>query len=142
MKDFGECEQINKNPKIVLSDLGSKNKQSKFRLENQKKAKVKVVRVDDCAIKQGLRCDYLLILPNNLEIYVELKGKNVEHAVKQLESSIKQLTGSLSAEKLCFVASTRCPITSPQIQKLKKSFKRNFNAKLTIKNGEIVYKIS
>ena len=141
MRNFGECEKISKNSKIVLSDSGSKNKQSKFRLDNQKKAKIRVVRVDDCAIKQGLRCDYLLILPDNLEIYVELKGKNVEHAVKQLESSIKQLTDSLSAEKLCFVASTRCPITSPQIQKLKKNFKRNYNAKLTIKNGEITHKV-
>lgn len=141
MKDFGECEQINKNSQIVLSDAGSKNKQSKFRLDNRKKAKIRVIRVDDCAIKQGLRCDYLVILPNNLEIYVELKGKDVEHAVKQLESSIKQLTDSFFAEKLCFIASTRCPITSPQIQKFKKNFKRRFNAKLTVKNGEIVYRI-
>ena len=141
MKNFGECEKTSKNSKIVLSDSGSKNNKSKFRLDNQKKAKIRVVRVDDCAIKQGLRCDYLLILPDNLEIYVELKGKNVEHAVKQLESSIKQLTDSLSAEKLCFVASTRFPITSPQIQKLKKNFKRNYNAKLTIKNGEITHKV-
>ncbi|MGL4881807.1 MAG: hypothetical protein ACRC8K_12195, partial [Waterburya sp.] len=71
----------------------------------------------------------------------ELKGKDVEHAVKQIESSIKQLTEDLSAEKLCFIASTRCPITSPQIQKLKKKFKSSYNAKLTIKNGEIVHQV-
>ena len=141
MKNFGECEKVNKNPNIVLSDPGSKNKYSKFRLDNPKKLKIRVIQVDDCVIKQGVRCDYLIILPDNLEIYVELKGKDVEHAVQQIESSIKQLTENLSAEKLCFVASTRCPINSPQIQKLKKNFKRSYNAKLTIKNGEIIHKI-
>ena len=48
---------------------------------------------------------------------------------------------SFSADKLCFIASTRCPITSPQIQKFKKNFKRNYNARLTIKNGEITYTV-
>lgn len=45
------------------------------------------------------------------------------------------------AEKLCFIASTRCPLTFPQIQQFKKKFKRDYNATLTIKNGEIIYKI-
>jgi hypothetical protein len=141
MRNFGDCEQVNKNPNIVLSDPGSKNKQSKFRLDNPRKTKIKVIQVDDCVIKQGIRCDYLIILSDEQEIYVELKGKDVEHAVKQIESSIQQLTEDLSAEKLCFIASTRCPMTSPQIQKLKKNFKRNYNAKLTIKNGKIIHRV-
>jgi hypothetical protein len=141
MINFGECEETNKNHHIVLSDTESKNKYSKFRLENPQKSKIRIIRVDGCVIKQGIRCDYLIILPNELEIYVELKGKDVEHAVKQLESSIKKLTKNLFSEKLCFVASTRCPINSPQIQKLKKNFKRNYNAKLSIKNGEIIHRV-
>ncbi|VEP15317.1 conserved hypothetical protein [Hyella patelloides LEGE 07179] len=120
MKKFGDCETINKNPNIVISDPGSKNNKSKFRLDNPKKLKIRVIQVDDCVITQGTRCDYLIILPNSLEIYIELKGKDVKHAIEQIEASIKQLTASLSAKKSCFIASTRCPLTSPQIQKFKK----------------------
>ncbi len=141
MKKFGDCEKVNENPKIVISDPGSRNSKSKFRLNNPNKLKIRVIQVDDCVIKQGTRCDYLVILPNSLEIYIELKGKDIKHAVKQIEVSIKQLTSSFSDKKLCFIASTTCPLTSPQIQKFKKKFKRDYNATLTIKNGEISYKV-
>lgn len=141
MRDFGDCEKVNKNPNIVISDPGSKNNKSKFRINNPNRLEIRVIQVDNCVIKQGTRCDYLVILPNSLEIYIELKGKDVGHAVEQIEASIKQLTSSLSGEKLCFVASTRCPLTSPQIQKFKKKFKRDYNATLKMKNGEITHKV-
>ncbi len=41
------------------------------------------------------------------EIYIELKGSDVKHAVEQLSTTIQQLTKDMSASKLCFVASTR-----------------------------------
>ena len=63
MKDFGDCEKIRKDPKIVITDPGSKNNRSKFRLENSKKLAIRVIQVDDCVIKQGVRCDYLIIVP-------------------------------------------------------------------------------
>jgi hypothetical protein len=91
-----------------------------------------------------MRCDYLVIAPGQ-EIYIELKGSNVKHAVEQLATTIehkhiKQLTDK-SSLKLCFIASTRCPINSTEIQNLKKKFKQKYQAKLTIKNGEIIHKL-
>ena len=147
MRDFGDCEKIRTDSKIVITDPGSKNNRSKFRLENPKKSDVRVIQVDDCVIKQGMRCDYLVIIPNNnksadgQEVYVELKGSDVKHAVEQLATTIEKLTDNMSASKLCFVASTSCPLTSTQIQKFKKEFKKKYKAKLTIKNGEIVHKV-
>lgn len=65
MKDFGQCEETRKDSKIVIKDAGSKNSRSKFRLENPDKTKVKIIKVDDCVIKEGKRCDYLVILLDN-----------------------------------------------------------------------------
>ena len=140
-KSFGDCEEVKEDKKIVITDPKSKNKRSKFCLENPEKKKIRVITVDDCVIKKGIRCDYLIILPDEKEIYLELKGKDVEHAVQQIEASMKQLKSKLSSEKLCFVASTRCPIASPQIQNIKKKFKKNYNAQLYIKNGKITYTV-
>jgi hypothetical protein len=92
MKDFGKCETKNSNSNIVITDPGSKNNRSKFRLDNPKKASIRVIQVDDCAIKEGIRCDYLLILPDGQELYIELKGSDVTHALKQIIESINQLT--------------------------------------------------
>lgn len=145
MKDFGDCEKIRKDSKIVITDPGSKNNRSKLRLENPKKLEIRIIQVDDCVIKQGMRCDYFVIAPTNnkslneQEIYIELKGSDVKHAVEQIATTIHQLTDNMSASKLCFIASTRCPINSTEIQNIKKKFKNKYQAKLTIKNGEIVH---
>lgn len=140
MRDFQGCETVSSDSNIVVSDPGSRNNRSKFRLYNPKRAAVKVVQVDDCLIKEGIRCDYLIILPNEQEIYVELKGSDVKHAVEQIARSIDLLACSCyPILKLCFIASTRCPINSTEIQNLKKKFKQKYNAQITIKNGEITH---
>lgn len=133
-----KCEAERSDANIVVSDASSKNSRSRFRLKNPKKVSVRIIEVDGCAITEGVRCDYLLVLPTGQELYVELKGSNVKHAVEQIARSIDMLTCT-SIVKLCFIASTKCPISSTQIQVLKKKFRKKYNAKLTIKNGEIAH---
>lgn len=127
MKNFQEdCETVSSDPNIVVSDLGSRNNRSKFRLHNPKRAPIKVVQVDGCVVKEGVRCDYLLVLPDGQELYIELKGSDVKHAVEQIAKSINLLTCNCrSVVKLCFIASTRCPINSTEIQNIKKNLGRN-----------------
>ena len=67
MRDFDDCEKIRINIKIVITDPGSGNNRSKFRLENPQKLEVRVIEVDDCVIKQGMRCDYLVITPSKYQ---------------------------------------------------------------------------
>lgn len=140
MRNFRDCEKINSDLNIVVLDPSSRNNRSKFRLYNPKRAYIKIVQVDDCVIREGVRCDYLLILPDGEEFYIELKGANVQHAVKQIARSIETLACDCqSTSKQCFIASTRCPISSAEIQNLKKKFRHKYNAQLTIQNGEITY---
>jgi len=61
MRDFQDCETVSTDPNIVVSDPGSRNNRSKFRLHNPKRASIRVVQVDGCVIKEGIRCDYLLL---------------------------------------------------------------------------------
>lgn len=141
MKDFEGCETTSTDPNIVVSDTHNQNSRSRFRLHNPTKLSIKIVRVDDCVIREGIRCDYLILTPNGEEMYVELKGSDVRHAVKQIARSIDLLTCTCQpVPKKCFIASTRCPINSTEIQNLKKKFRRQYNAELVIKNGEIDYK--
>ncbi|NEP62960.1 MAG: hypothetical protein F6K31_39625 [Symploca sp. SIO2G7] len=138
MKSFPDCETVRSDPNIVIVDPGSRNNRSKFRLQNPKRASIRLVQIDDCVIKEGIRCDYLLILPDEQELYIELKGSDVKHAVEQISRTIDLLAcHSQPFVKLCFIVSTRCPINSTEIQNLKKKFRQKYNAKLFIKNGEI-----
>ena len=141
MRNFGECEEIKQGTRIVIKDPGSNNTRSKVLVLNPQQIKVRKIKVDDCVIKQETSCDYLLILPDEQEIYIELKGSKVGYAVEQIIATIPRLTANKSKQKLGFISSTRCPISSAEIQKLKKIAKTKHNLRLTIKNGEIVHKI-
>lgn len=70
-----------------------------------------------------------------IEIYIELKGSDILHAVKQLESTISLLSDNpQTIKKLCFVVSTRVPKQTTNIQQLQSKFKKKFNASFRIKN--------
>ncbi len=133
MKRFPDCEIIKNDPIIPLEE-----KQSKIIFENPERIEVCLLEVDDCAIQQGIRCDYALtgkLIED--EFYVELKGRDVKHAFKQLETTIQQISEDPKKQpKHCFIISTRCPLNGPEIQKMQKLMKKQYTAKLIIKNRQ------
>lgn len=103
--------------------------------QNPGRQELRHVRVDGCLAIDGIKCDFLVITQADLEHFVELKGADVRHAAAQLSATINHIsTNAASAPKHCFIVSTRCPLLTPEIQNLKKRFKKQFNSSLTIKN--------
>ncbi|MBD2580275.1 hypothetical protein [Oscillatoria sp. FACHB-1406] len=144
MKSFPQCEQYTKNTKIVLQDSKSKNK-CKICFLNPKREKILTVKVDGCIFTDDatLRCDYALVSPKQVEIYIELKGNDVYHAVKQIEATIAAISSdSTTIKKLCFIVSSRVPKQTTSIQQLQARFKKKFNASLRIKNVQDEYDLS
>src|SRR5215212_8764900 len=102
-----DCHHLTNDPMIVLSDHKSK---SKMAFINNKRENVILVRVDDCVIKDGIRCDYLVISLLSKEHFVELKGGDIDHAIAQIERTIEILSvDKQKQEKLCFIVGTRSP---------------------------------
>lgn len=111
-----------------------------FRNESQNK--IDVIRVDGCAIKTGIRCDFALISTQYPENYIELKGGDVDHAIKQLINSITILSVNKNkAPKRCFIISTNNPLSSTQTQKNKLLFRKDFNAQLEFGRPGATYEI-
>ncbi|MBE9143286.1 hypothetical protein [Planktothrix mougeotii] len=142
-KRFPECEKIVSDKRITR-----KENQSQIIIENPNQFKVCVVQVDGCAIKEGQRCDYLVIpdkqdIKRTLEIYIELKGSKILHAIEQLEATIKKLSDDpAKQEKVCIIISTRCPLAGTDIQNFKRDFKKKYNATLEVKNRTYTYCLS
>ena len=84
-----------------------------------------------------------MLIPNSeLEIYVELKGSDVQYAVKQIEATIQALSDDLKKKKkLCFVVSTRVPKQTTSIQQIQSQFKKKFNASFRVKSGQDTYNL-
>ena len=138
---------------IVFSDKQSK---AAFRLLNENQRKIEKCKVDDCLIKEKTvnKCDWLAIIAietkkelenkTEKEIYIELKGKDIPHAVKQLCSSVEILTKDKKSKKLGYIIGTRSPLNSAEIQieskKLLQSHKLILRVK-TVQHTETIEKL-
>ncbi len=130
--DGRECSDFLRHRKIALTG----KRTTTLYLLNPHERRVERVQVDGCAITDGPRCDWLVLLNEPLpreEIYVELKRSHVDRGVEQSEATIKKLSAAgARLRKRCFVVSHRSPITGTDVQKYKDKFFRNFNARFYV----------
>jgi len=126
--DGRECSSFVRQKNIPL--FGKRT--TKLYLLNPQERKVERIEVDGCAITDGLRCDWLVVINDSLkheENYVELKGSKIDHAVEQLKATINKLSADRARlAKRCLVVLNRCPMTGTDVQKYKDKFLKNFNA--------------
>jgi len=129
--DLDKCSEKITHKNILIEE----KKSSKIIFSNENLIEVTKIQVDGCLDIQGVKCDWLLIVDEPyLEIYIELKGSDVEHAFTQIENTIKLVSQNYkNVRKYCYIITTRCPSNSPQIQNRKKSFKSKYNAVLITK---------
>ena len=81
------CIEKTSNPLIVF-----KEKKAKITFLNTTRKEYQRVTVDGCVIREGNKCDFLLVSNEYGDQYfVELKGEDVNHSVEQLETSMEQL---------------------------------------------------
>lgn len=129
MEIKSECISSTKDSKIKCEE-----KHRKIIFNNLMKDNVEKIIVDDCQIKSGVRCDYLVKHKHN-EYFVELKGEDITHAFKQLERSIELLGSKECKLRKSFIISSRSPLATAQIQNYRIHFKRKLKSELIVKNN-------
>jgi hypothetical protein len=145
MARFKDCAEIKDHSLIVLRDDGSKN-DCHFVINNTSRQSITIVHIDGCVIKQGIRCDYL-VLPETVvpteEIYIELKGSDVKHAIDQLENTILKISSNVKdTNKQCFIiVRSHCPMHNGQIQKNQIFFKKKYKSTLKVCKYKYIFTI-
>lgn len=134
-----ECTEITRQKLIVLKE---KKRKSHLIVANPRQLEVMRVEVDDCQIDDdSLRCDYFF-QAKETEHYVELKGENVPHAMKQLRSTIKQLSADRQkAKKVSFIICTRSPMNAAAIQNERAKFRKHYNSDLAVLKSGNTYRL-
>ena len=132
------CVSLFKDKLLVL-----KENKSKMIFENVNLKTLKKVKVDGCVIKEGQKCDYLVVEPKDkIEHFVELKGSDVKHAEKQLAATITQLSSNAKEKAKCaYVVTVKNPLIDSEIQRIKIRFRREFNSSFVVKNSPLVVEI-
>jgi hypothetical protein len=79
------CIEKLRHSKIKVHDPGTGKSAV---LLNPKKVQARRIRIDHCLAPAGTKAaDFLISMPQVVDVIVELKGKNVDHAVEQVEST-------------------------------------------------------
>jgi len=133
-KMIEKCNQLT-NQKIVVRE----ENQKKFIIKNNSNQKINIVKVDDCLITNGNKCDWLFeIINKNVVFYVELKGKNISKALLQLSATINFCKNNHKTyTKKAFIVTSRVPSTGTDIQQAKQKFIKEYKIIPTIKNNKI-----
>jgi hypothetical protein len=130
--DGRECSTFLRHKKITLTG----RRTSTLYLLNPLLRRAERVEVDNCVIVEGPRCDWLVRLDDDAsreEIYVELKGSDILHAVDQLEATINKLSIDRKRfPKRCLVACSRSPLTGTDVQKYKARFHNRLRASFQV----------
>lgn len=129
---YSPCVESVRHTDIPVSEKGRT-----FRILNPERTTVLKVQVDGCLLIERQCCDYLFdVAKNNTIYYVELKGKNINKAVSQLLSTAQHFKNThRDRTKVFHVVSSRVPGTTPQKQRLLKSFRAKTGCRLIVKNG-------
>jgi hypothetical protein len=156
--NFEPCSEFCKNRKLTISDEQSKGEnksKSKFTIDNNLLESINLikVKVDGCLGFAGQKCDYLILIFQKtkatelslleilkqqplIEIYIELKGRNVSDAFKQFDNTIKKISREhKKLPKLCYIICSRCAIPGQEIENKKRHFKKQYNASLKIESS-------
>lgn len=125
------CRTTSKNKIFTF-----KEQRSTLILENIDQVESTKIHVDGCEINDnGLKCDFLHIAKDT-EMYIELKGQDLSHAMLQIERTMEKLSSNLQKQaKISYIICTRSPLSSTEIQNYDRQFRIKYNSKLIIKSS-------
>jgi hypothetical protein len=80
-----DCIETIDHPRIRIDDPGTARSAI---LLNPDRTKVRRIRMDDCLAPRGaVSADWVVSMARVVDVIVELKGRNVDHAVEQIEAT-------------------------------------------------------
>jgi inorganic pyrophosphatase len=131
--DYSKCSFESTDSRVVV-----KENRSRFQVENPDRLLVTKVQVDGCLIADDLeKCDWIIAINavNKRALYIELKGCNIDKALKQLKSTLVHTKNNYKDyKKECYVVTTRIPKFGPSMAKKSIEFQKSTGCKLLVKN--------
>ena len=94
------------------------------------------VRVDGCLLKNQTAADFVVCCKGVGSVVVELKGVDVEHAVRQIEATLVAIAGcgdkSLPSKFAGLIICSRYPRIDTKLQRLKADFAKKHRAPIHV----------
>ncbi|HEX8662846.1 MAG TPA: hypothetical protein VF744_02305 [Beijerinckiaceae bacterium] len=136
MKIKGECEEETSVERIKVEELGRK-----ATFVNEEHNTYRKTQMDGCVVKNQLAADWVVSRANIGDVIIELKGRHVEHAVRQIRATAGFLTdGDYREGRLAgLVVCTQFPKASTTVQRAQAEFARAFKGPLHVVTQNLEY---
>jgi hypothetical protein len=132
---IADCQKLTKASKISVSERG---RTATF--VNEERRHYVKTQFDGCVLRETTAADWVVSKPPVGCVIVELKGKNVEHAVRQVLATAKYwLAGKLLEGRIAgLIVCARYPRVDTTVQRSQQEFTKQFKGPLHIvcRNGE------
>jgi hypothetical protein len=130
------CVQIVKHSKIKMEESGRK-----AIFLNPYNDEYTLIRVDGCVVKSGLRADWVIISNANNQVFVELKGKDVAHAIEQLESTIELFVKNawVMPHRGALIMCQQVPKAMTRLQAATDRFRRLYGVRLKVSSSHFEF---
>jgi len=122
------CVQVVNHKKIKVEECGKK-----VIVNNSDQLKFQVTQIDGCALKNTLAADWM-ISKGQRHLIIELKGKDVAHAAKQIWATATFLVQDCNIKKnfSALVVARQYPKATTAVQKAQISFSKEFRGPLHV----------
>ncbi len=129
--DIEDCEEYTDR----RTSISVEEKKKIYSAQNKNQNTVCLIRIDDCLIKKGKKCDYLLLnCDSKVSYFIELKGKDILDAVEQIDTSINLLINKISE----YAVNARIVLTRVFPPDLKSNKYKRLEKKLKKYNGTVL----
>jgi len=135
------CDFCDDRKNITFRDKGNKQE---YRILNDNQITICKIRIDDCLISVGNKCDYLAIkcVKKNNQVlidslyFIELKGSDLKHAITQIEDTIKYAKIQQIINKDCSI-NARIVLNKQRSPDIRSSEKMKFEKMLKKLGGNL-----
>lgn len=141
------CLEQNDNRKNVTCE----ERKKRYNLENDKVLEVAVYHVDGGIVinePDVAKCDYLYVVKDSIQptvIMIELKGKDIHHALEQLNNSVRMFFRDFPRHRIyarIICKSVPRLYNDPSVKKCKDEFRKRFQGSLRIEENSFSEKYS
>ncbi len=124
------------------SESSIKEQQSEVILLNPAGLEISEIQVDGCVFNatDDKRCDWLVNV-NNISLFIELKGSDMEGAYHQLAQTQHNLADIVRRHIFWIISYSGSPRFNTKVQKLKITAKRDYRAILRVERSPYSHKL-
>lgn len=110
---------------------------------NPTRATIRKIRVDGCLVRRSVAADWIVSKANCVDVVVELKGRDVGHAIQQVGATLRFWSENAECKQkdhlAALIVCTQYPRDNTKIERARRQIAQEHQAPLHVKSRNLEY---